>query len=216
MNWLKAYSGGLIAITPGAEGQIETLLREENPEEAKQAAGRFLQIFGHDNFYVSIQRLSIADEEKGNEAISQLARDLEIKIVATNPVYYLNESDALAHEVLLAIGNGDKLADETHTVLESDQFYLKSRSQMAELFHDRPDALENTLHIAAQCNLEIPFHRSLLPKYPTEDGATAEEMLEVICFQGLKKRVPEPSIQYEERLRYELDIITKMKFSDYF
>ncbi|MFJ7990988.1 DNA polymerase III subunit alpha [Peribacillus frigoritolerans] len=216
MNWLKAYSGGLIAITPGAEGQIETLLREENPEEAKQAAGRFLQIFGHDNFYVSIQRLSIADEEKGNEAISQLARDLEIKIVATNPVYYLNESDALAHEVLLAIGNGDKLADETHTVLESDQFYLKSRSQMAELFHDRPDALENTLHIAAQCNLDIPFHRSLLPKYPTEDGATAEEMLEAICFQGLKKRVPEPSIQYEERLRYELDIITKMKFSDYF
>ena len=167
-------------------------------------------------FYVSIQRLSIADEEKSNEAISQLARDLEIKIVATNPVYYLNESDALAHEVLLAIGNGDKLADETHTVLESDQFYLKSRSQMAELFHDRPDALENTLHIAAQCNLEIPFHRSLLPKYPTEDGATAEEMLEAICFQGLKKRVPEPSIQYEERLRYELDIITKMKFSDYF
>ncbi|MFJ7363239.1 DNA polymerase III subunit alpha [Peribacillus frigoritolerans] len=216
MNWLKAYSGGLIAITPGAEGQIETLLREENPEEAKQAAGRFLQIFGHDNFYVSIQRLSIADEEKGNEAISQLARDLELKIVATNPVYYLNESDALAHEVLLAIGNGDKLADETHTVLESDQFYLKSRAQMAELFHDRPDALENTLHIAAQCNLEIPFHRSLLPKYPTEDGATAEEMLKAICFQGLKKRVPEPSIQYEERLRYELDIITKMKFSDYF
>ena len=145
-----------------------------------------------------------------------MARDLEIKIVATNPVYYLNESDALAHEVLLAIGNGDKLADETHTVLESDQFYLKSRAQMAELFHDRPDALENTLHIAAQCNLEIPFHRSLLPKYPTEDGATAEEMLEAICFQGLKKRVPEPSIQYEERLRYELDIITKMKFSDYF
>lgn len=128
----------------------------------------------------------------------------------------MNESDALAHEVLLAIGNGDKLADETHTVLESDQFYLKSRSQMAELFHDRPDALENTLHIAAQCNLEIPFHRSLLPKYPTEDGATAEEMLEAICFQGLKKRVSEPSIQYEERLRYELDIITKMKFSDYF
>lgn len=145
-----------------------------------------------------------------------MARDLEIKIVATNPVYYLNESDALAHEVLLAIGNGDKLADETHTVLESEQFYLKSRSQMAELFHDRPDALENTLHIAAQCNLEIPFRRSLLPKYPTEDGATAEEMLEAICFQGLKKRVPEPSIQYEERLRYELDIITKMKFSDYF
>ena len=149
-------------------------------------------------FCVSIQRLSIADEEKGIEALSQLARELGIKIVATNPVYFLNESDALAQEVLLAIGNGDKLSDETHTVLESNQFYLKSRAQMAELFHDRPDALENSLHIAAQCNLEIPFHRSLLPKYPTEDGVTAEEMLEVVCFQGLRKRFPEPSIQYED------------------
>ena len=74
------------------------------------------------------------------------------------------------------------------TVLASNQFYLKSRAEMAELFHDRPDALENTLHIAAQCNLDIPFHRSLLPKYPTEDGVTAEEMLEAVCFQGLEEK----------------------------
>ncbi|MGE7766492.1 DNA polymerase III subunit alpha [Peribacillus sp. NPDC096540] len=216
MNWLKAYSRGLIAISPGAEGQVETLLREEKPVEAQKAAEQFLQIFGQDNFYVSIQRLSIAEEEKQNEAISLLAKELEIKIVATNPVYYLNESDALAQEVLLAIGNGDKLADETRTVLASKQFYLKSRAEMAELFHDRPDALENTLHVATQCNLDIPFHRSLLPKYPTEAGVTAEEMLEAVCFQGLKKRLSEPSAHYEERLRYELDVINKMKFSDYF
>ncbi|KWW20133.1 DNA polymerase III [Peribacillus simplex] len=216
MNWLKGYSKGLIAITPGAGGEIETLLKEERPEEAQQAARKFQQIFGADNFYASIQRLSIANEEEGNEAISLLAKELGIKVVATNPVYYLNESDALAQEVLLAIGNGDKLADEAHTVLESKQYYLKSRKQMAELFHDRPDALENTLVIAGQCNLDIPFHRSLLPKYPTEAGMTAEEMLEAVCFDGLKKRLPEPPIQYEERLRYELDVITKMKFSDYF
>ncbi|MEJ9228088.1 DNA polymerase III subunit alpha [Peribacillus butanolivorans] len=216
MNWLKAYSRGLIAISPGAEGQVEELLREEKPEEAQKAAEQYLQIFGHDNFYFSLQRLSIAEEEKQNEAISLLAKELEIKIVATNPVYYLNESDALAQEVLLAIGNGDKLADETRTVLASNQYYLKSRAEMAELFHDRPDALENTLHIATQCNLDIPFHRSLLPKYPTEAGVTAEEMLEAVCFQGLKKRLSEPSAHYEERLRYELDIINKMKFSDYF
>ncbi|MFD6438679.1 DNA polymerase III subunit alpha [Peribacillus sp. NPDC060186] len=216
MNWLKAYSSGLIAISPGVEGQVEMLLKEGKPEEAQKAAELFLQIFGRDNFYVSLQRLSIAEEEKQNEAISLLAKELEIKIVATNPVYYLNESDALAQEVLLAIGNGDKLADETRTVLASNQFYLKSRAEMAELFHDRPDALENTLHIATQCNLDIPFHRSLLPKYPTEAGVTAEEMLEAVCFQGLKKRLPELSAHYEERLRYELDVINKMKFSDYF
>lgn len=161
MNWLKAYSRGLIAISPGAEGQVEALLREEKPEEAQKATEQYLQIFGHDNFYFSLQRLSIAEEEKQNEAISLLAKELEIKIVATNPVYYLNESDALAQEVPLAIGNGDKLTDETRTVLASNQYYLKSRAEMAELFHDRPDALENTLHIATQCNLDIPFHRSL-------------------------------------------------------
>ena len=215
-NWLKAYSTGLIALSPGAEGQIETLLENEKPEEAKKAAEQFLQVFGRDNFYLSLQRLEVANEEKQVQAIIKLANDLEIELVATNPVYYLNQSDALAHEALLAIGNGDKLEDETRMVLPSQQFYLKSRAEMVELFSDLPDALQNTLHIAAQCNLTIPFHRSLLPKYPTEAGVTAEEMLESICFQGLKKRRPDASLQYEERLRFELNVIKQMKFSDYF
>ncbi|MGE7120126.1 DNA polymerase III subunit alpha [Peribacillus sp. NPDC046944] len=215
-NWLKAYSSGLIALSPGAEGQIERLLEEERPEEARKAAEQFLKVFGHDNFYLSLQRLDIAKEEQQIQAICQLAKELKIELVATNPVYYLNQSDALAHEALLAIGNGDKLADETRVVLPSTQFYMKSRAEMAERFSDLPDALQNTLHIAAQCNLTIPFHRSLLPKYPTATGVTAEEMLETLCFQGLKKRIPEPSIQYEERLRFELAVIKQMKFSDYF
>ncbi|MGM9956886.1 MAG: DNA polymerase III subunit alpha, partial [Peribacillus sp.] len=215
-NWLKAYSTGLIALSPGADGQIERLLEEERPEEARKAAEQFLKVFGHDNFYLSLQRLDIAKEEQQIQAICQLAKELKIELVATNPVYYLNQSDALAHEALLAIGNGDKLADETRVVLPSTQFYMKSRAEMAERFSDLPDALQNTLHIAAQCNLTIPFHRSLLPKYPTAAGVTAEETLEALCFQGLKKRLPEPSIQYEERLRFELAVIKQMKFSDYF
>ena len=216
VKWLKAYSRGLIAVSPGAEGKIETLLAENRLGSAKDMAELYLGIFGKDGFYLSLQRQSVPNEEQRNEAISLLAEEMGVRVVATNPVYYLDKKDALAQEVLLAIGNGEKLSDEDRQVLPSCEYYLKSRTEMAELFHDRPDALENTLLIASQCNLDIPFHRSLLPKYPVENGVTADEMLESICFEGLKRKVPTASAEYEERLRYELDIIKKMNFCDYF
>ena len=137
-------------------------------------------------------------------------------MVATNPVYYLNANDALAHEVLLAVGNGHKLSEEERIVFPSKQFYFKSMQEMAEQFSDLPDVLENTLYIASQCNVDIPLHQSLLPKYPTVDGKTSDDMLEELCWQGLQNRKSNPPSTYEERLRYELDVIKRMKFSDYF
>ena len=137
-------------------------------------------------------------------------------MVATNPVYYLNANDALAHEVLLAVGNGHKLSEDERIVFPSKQFYFKSMQEMVEQFADLPDVLENTLYIASQCNLDIPLHQSLLPKYPTIDGKTSDDMLEELCWQGLQSRRPNPPSTYEERLRYELDVIKRMKFSDYF
>lgn len=215
-SWLKAYSKGLIAISPGAEGKIEEYLVEGKVEEATIEAKELLGIFGSEQFYFSIQRLNVLDEEIQNDAVVQLAQQIGIKVVATNPVYYLKENDALAHEVLLAVGNGHKLADEDRKVMPTNQFYLKSMQEMAEKFADKPDALENTLYIASQCNLDIPFHQSLLPKYPTAPGVASDDMLEEICWQGLQSRRPNPSRLYEERLRYELDVIKRMKFSDYF
>ena len=137
-------------------------------------------------------------------------------MVATNPVYYLKANDALAHEVLLAVGNGHKLSDEERIVFPSKQFYFKSMQEMVEQFADLPDVLENTLYIASQCNVDIPLHQSLLPKYPTVDGKTSDDMLEELCWQGLQSRKSNPPSTYEERLRYELDVIKRMKFSDYF
>ena len=215
-SWLKAYSKGLIAISPGAEGKIEEYLVEGKVEEATIEAKELLGIFGPEQFYFSIQRLNVLDEEIQNDAVVQLAQQIGIKVVATNPVYYLKENDALAHEVLLAVGNGHKLADEDRKVMPANQFYLKSMQEMAEQFADKPDALENTLYIASQCNLDIPFHQSLLPKYPTAPGVASDDMLEEICWQGLQSRRPNPPRLYEERLRYELDVIKRMKFSDYF
>ena len=215
-NWLRAYAKGLIAISPGAAGKIEERLAEGKVEEATREAQHLLELFGPEQFYLSIQRLGIPGEESRNDAVERLAMQLGVKVVATNPVYYLTEDDALAHEVLLAVGNGHKLADEERRVMPAKQFYLKSMQEMADRFADKPDALENTLFIASQCELDIPFHRSLLPKYPTIKGVASDDMLEELCWQGLQRRKPNPPRSYEERLRYELGVIKRMKFSDYF
>ncbi|MFJ8264444.1 DNA polymerase III subunit alpha [Peribacillus asahii] len=215
-NWLKAYAKGLIAISPGADGKIERLLEEGKTEEAKEEAKQFLDLFGPQQFYVSIQRLQIQGEDQRNTAVEQLAREMGIKVVVTNPVYYLEKDDALAQEVLLAVGTGHKLDDEERQVFPSQQFYLKSMEEMLELFADKGEALQNTQYIAAQCQVNLLFQRALLPKYPTNHGVSSDEMLEAICFEGLKRKKSQPSPQYEERLRYELDVIKRMKFSDYF
>lgn len=215
-SWLKAYSKGLIAIFPGATGKIEEYLIEGKNEEAALEAKELVEVFGCERFYLSIQHLQVSGEERRNAAVLQLAKQLGVKVVATNPVYYVKAEDALAHEVLLAVGTGQKLSDEERRILPSKQYYLKSMQEMAEQFADYPDALENTLHIASQCNLNIPFHQSLLPKYPTAAGLTSDDMLEELCWQGLRERRPNPPNTYTDRLRYELDVIKRMKFSDYF
>lgn len=215
-NWLRAYSKGIIAISPGAEGKIEAFLEEGKVEEAKKEGKEFLQIFGPEQFYLSIQRLNMSKEEIRNHEVMQLAKQIGVNIVATNPVYYLKAEDALAHEVLLAVGNGHKLADEEREILPSKEFYLKSMQEMMERFADQPDVLENTLHIASQCQLDIPFHQSLLPKFPTPADMSSDDMLEKLCWKGLHSRRPHSPSSYKERLNYELEVIKRMKFSDYF
>lgn len=215
-SWLRAYSKGLIAISPGINGKIEEYLAEGKINEATIEVNDLVGIFGSEQFFLSIQRLNIPGEELRNDAVVHLAKQIGVKVVATNPVYYLKAEDALAHEVLLAVGNGHKLADEERKVMPTKQFYLKSMQEMVEQFADKPDALENTLDIASQCNLDIPFHQSLLPKYPTADNLSSYEMLEELCWKGLESRKADPPRSYKERLHYELEVIKRMKFSDYF
>lgn len=215
-KWLKAYASGLIAISPGAEGKIEGLLAEGHLEAAASEAEQFLEIFSMDQFYLSIQRLAVPGEEKLNDAIEQLAKQLGVKVVVTHPVYYLEKGDALAHEVLLAVGNGHKLTDDERKILPSNEFYFKKTEEIVELFVDKEYALENTRQLAAQCQVELSFHGLLLPKYPTAAGMSSNEMLEEICWQGLQRRKQDLSQVYEERLRYELAVIKRMNFSDYF
>jgi DNA polymerase-3 subunit alpha len=128
----------------------------------------------------------------------------------------LDKEDSFAQECLLAIKNGDKLSDNGRERLEGDEFYLKTAAEMGELFSEYPEALENTLLIAENCNVMLDFESRHLPKYPVEKGQSADELLEVQCFKGLKERYGHPSDEHIARLNYELSVIKKMKFSDYF
>ena len=175
-------------------GKIEKYLADGKIRGSNKGSQKLLEVFGPEQFYLSIQRLHVSGEEKINHAVIQLAKQIGVKVVATNPVYYLKANDALAHEVLLAVGNGHKLSEEERMVFPSKQFYFKSMQEMVEQFADLPDVLENTLYIASQCNVDIPFHQSLLPKYPTVDGKTSDDMLEELCWQGLQSRKSNPPI----------------------
>ncbi|MDQ0220074.1 DNA polymerase III subunit alpha [Peribacillus cavernae] len=216
LKWLKAYSGGLISISPGAGGRIETYLAQGMLEQAKETALLYQSMFGEKSFYLSMQRLSLPGEEEAAGLVKLLSEETGIPMAATNPVFYLDEKDALAREVLVAVKNGEKLADENRLGPASGEYYLKTGNEMAETFKKYPNLLENTLKIAEQCEVSIPFNRSLLPKYPVDGDMTADEMLTAACRDGLKKRDHNPPAAYEERLDYELSIIKKMKFSDYF
>jgi DNA polymerase III subunit alpha len=216
IKWLKHYCEGLIAISPGLEGEIEGHLVNQNQDLAIEAVENYINLFGNTNFYLSIQNHHSPTENSIQKPLMDLASLTRTKVVATNQVFYLKQEDALAHECLLAIKNGDKLQDEHREKLESDHYYFKSGYEMAELFAEYPDVLEHTIQIAQECQVEIVLNEQHLPKYPTEQGETADQLLEKICQKGLYERLPEPSTDYFKRLEYEISIIKKMQFSDYF
>ncbi|MCD4839906.1 DNA polymerase III subunit alpha [Neobacillus sedimentimangrovi] len=216
MKWLKHYSEGLIALTPGIEGEIEQFLLNGQRDSAKELILKFLQIFGKGNFYLAIQNHHLQQEKQIRDEFIMLSKEMGIPLVATNTVHYLEREDTFVHECLLAIKNGDKLQDDHREKLGSDQFYLKTAAEMVESLSDVPEALENTLFIANRCNLTIELNKTFLPSFPTENNISADDYLQELCKKGLKERLGSPSKEYVDRLLYELDIIKRMKFSDYF
>lgn len=215
-KWLKPYSSGLIAITPGIEGEIEYCLLMNENSHAEELTGKLISIFGRNNFFLSIQRHHLEQERTLFNPIKALGEKMAVPLVAANSVHYLEKEDMFAHECLLAIKNGDKLQDEDREKLGSDQFYLKNAAEMADLFTDIPEALENTLKIAGRCNVNIELNKTFLPAFPAENGLPPDDYLERLCQEGLKSRFTTVSKDYSDRLSYELEVIKRMKFSNYF
>jgi DNA polymerase-3 subunit alpha len=216
LKWLKHYSEGLIAITPGLEGEIEQLIINDNEEIARDMIRKLDTIFGQDSFFLAIQNHHLEQETKIRNKFTIMSKEMNVPLVATNPVYYLEKEDMFAHECLLAIKNGDKLQDDHREKMENDQFYLKTAGEMVDCFSDITDALENTIQIANRCHFDIELNKTYLPAFPTEKGIPAEEFLDKLCKQGLSERFSSPSMEYFERLSYELAVIKRMQFSNYF
>ncbi|GGJ72543.1 DNA polymerase-3 subunit alpha [Anoxybacillus voinovskiensis] len=211
-KWLRHYREGLIALTPGNDGQIETLLAQNGWEKAREVADTYKRLFTSD-FYIAIQRHG--KEETWQRELIRLSKEANIPLVATNNVHYLEKEDAFVHECLLAIQRGTKIHEEGKR-LESGEYYLKSAEEMASLFADIPEAIANTEKIAAQCHIDIRVGERKLPKYPVPNNENAHDYLRKLCFEGLQERLASPSPVYVERLEYELEMIKKMNFSDYF
>ncbi|MBS4173800.1 DNA polymerase III subunit alpha [Bacillus sp. FJAT-49736] len=215
-KWLRGYREGLFAFSPGIEGEIEALLLENDTEKALETAKFYQQLFEANSFFLSLQNHLLPENQLINQKLKEIGRELGIQTIVSNNVKYIEKEDAFSHECLLAIGEGLKLSDETRTTLRSEEYYFKSKEEMVQLFADEVDSLENTIRLAESCKLEIKMEQRLLPKFPLEENQTTDDLLRELCLHGLKERIVNINSTYLERLNYELKIIGRMQFNDYF
>jgi DNA polymerase-3 subunit alpha len=211
---LTEFHQGLIGLSACIGGEVPRLILEGRLEAAKEAARWYQQVLG--DFYLEIQRHPMAELERINQVLITMSRELDIPMVATNDAHYINREDAEAHDLLLCIGRNTSIHDEKRFKMPGDFFYLRSPEEMAELYRDIPDALENTERIAAMCNLELDFERLYLPEIDLPAGKTADQFLANLCHQGLPQRYPQPTPEITERLDYELEVIAETRFANYF
>jgi DNA polymerase-3 subunit alpha len=211
---LLKYSEGLVVLSGCAQGELGRMILQNRAAEAEEAAVWYKSNFPH--YFIEIQRHPIAEIEKINEGLLKLARKLDIPIVATNDVHYIHKEDSYIHDVLLCIGTNTTIHDERRLKMEGDYFYLKTQQEMQEQYADIPDAIENTRVIDSLCNLEIEFGKPHLPQVDLPEGKTSHAYLSVLCWRGLKERLPGADAATEKRLEYELDVIEKTQFADYF
>jgi len=211
---LQQYHQDLIALSSCMGGELPQLILAGRLHEAKQAALWYKQTFG--DFYLEIMRHPIPELEQINQGLISMSRELDIPLVATNDVHYVNQEDASAHDLLLCIGTNSSIYDDKRMKMAGDFFYLKSPQEMAELYSNIPQALENTERIAEMCNLKLEFGRLYLPEIELPEGKTADQFLADLCHQGLSQYYPQPTPEIQERLNYELEVIRQTQFANYF
>lgn len=213
---LEQYHEGIIALSACLAGEVQKYLARGFYEEGKKAALKYQDIFGKANYYLELQDHGIPEQKMVNSSLLRMSKELDIELVATNDVHYINAEDSVAHDILLCIQTGKKVSDEDRMRYEGGQFYLKSEDEMRKLFPYALQALENTHKIAQRCNVEIEFGVTKLPRYDVPDGYTSWEYLNYLCTKGLNEKYPDDDGTLRERLDYELGIINKMGYVDYF
>lgn len=219
---LREHSEGLIGLSACLAGEIPRAIMRGDNNRARELAGEYSGIFGEGNFFLEIQENGIEEQRKVNEALASMADSMGLGLVATNDCHYLDRADAKSHEVLVCIQTGKTLADDSRMKMATDAFYLRSPEEMAELFSWRPDAIENTIHIAERCNVEMDFKTYHFPRYRLEREESLEDCMMRLAREGLKERMDRSGADeakraiYAERLETELALIAKMQFAGYF
>ncbi len=213
---LQTYHEGIIALSACLAGEVQRYLARGMYEEAKRAALHYQEIFGKGNFFLELQDHGIPAQRTVDQGLVRMSRELGIDLVATNDIHYTYDKDAPAHDILLCIQTGKKVADENRMRYEGGQYYCKSEQEMRELFSYAQEAIDNTHKIAERCNVEIEFGVLKLPRYDVPKGYDSWEYLNKLCRDGMAKRYPEDDGTLGERLTYELEVIRNMGYVDYF
>ena len=213
---LEKHHEGLIALSACLAGAIPQYLMEEDYDSAKNYALKLANIFGEGNFYLELQDHGIDEQRPVNQGVQRLARETGLPLVVTNDAHYLRKEDAQMQDVLLCIQTGKTVDDENRMKFQTEEFYLKSEEELRQLFPNCGEAFENTVKIADRCNLEFTFHEYHLPSFPVPEGYTNEAYFRELCYNGFKERYENPPQEYIDRLEYEIGVISRMGYVNYY
>lgn len=217
MDELKKHSQGLIALSACLAGDVPRAIMNGNYDKARKLAMEYRDIFGNGNYYLEIQDHGLPEQKQVNTEVVRLSRELNIPLVATNDVHYVDKDDAKIQDILMCLQMQKTIDDENRMKFPSDEFYLKSREEMEQLFPELEEALDNTNEIAERCNVEFEFHKYHLPRYDVPEGYTTNGYFRELCQKGLVERYGEDCPEeYKERLEYELNTIENMGYVEYF
>ena len=213
---LEKYHQGLVALSACLAGAIPQYLMLEDYDAARDYALKMAQIFGKDHFYLELQDHGIDVQRPVNQGVMRIARETGLPLVVTNDAHYLRREDAQMQDVLLCVQTGKTVDDTNRMKFQTNEFYLKSEEELRELFPNCDEAFENTVRIAEMCNLDFTFHEYHLPSFPVPEGYTNEAYFRKLCYDGFAERYTDPPKEYVDRLEYEIGVISRMGYVNYY
>ena len=216
LELLKKYHEGLIATSACLAGGVAQYLMEEDYEAAKKYALQMAEIFGPEHFYLELQDHGIDEQRVVNQGVLRLARETGLPLIVSNDAHYLRKEDAEMQDVLLCIQTGRTVDEPNRMKFQTEEFYIKSEAELRQLFPNCDEAFENTVKIADMCNLEFVFNEYHLPSFPVPEGYTNEEYFRKVCFDGFRERYENPPQEYLDRLEYEINVISRMGYVNYY
>src|SRR5215207_3116672 len=213
---LERHSEGVIALTGCLQSRFCRRLVEDRPDDARAHVDELIQVFGAEQVYFELQRNGLAEQEKANEGIVRIARELNRPLVATTDVHYLTRDDYDSHAALLCVQTKSTI-EAPKLSFDTNEFYLKSPDELSESFAELPEAVANTLEIAERTNVEMELGKLLLPRYPAPEDEEPSEMLRRLAGEGLARRYGDPPpAEARQRLEFEHGVISEMGFESYF